>query len=155
MGRHKNKPIDVWERIDKKSENECWEWGGNLRNDYGIIKINQKSFSVHRLVYELTYGPISNELCVLHKCDNPKCCNPKHLKLGTHKENMMDMSDKNRKFLLSGEKHPCHKLNDIDIIEIRRKYSPYKITQGQLANEYGVSRSLISQIILYNKWKHI
>ena len=93
----KNKLTDVWGRIDKKSEDECWEWvGGKDTYGYGIIMIDQVSWRSHRVVYTLTYNTIPDKLCVLHSCDNPACCNPKHLWLGTKQDNSIDMVKKRK-----------------------------------------------------------
>lgn len=75
----------------------CWEWAGYCNPDgYGQRKINGKTLRAHRMSYTVYSGEIPEGLCVLHKCDNPKCCNPEHLFIGTHSDNMKDMWDKNR-----------------------------------------------------------
>lgn len=73
---------------------DCWIWiGGKMcKGRYG----SYKSFSSHRYSYELFNGKISKGLCVCHVCDNGLCVNPKHLFLGTHKDNMQDMFRKGR-----------------------------------------------------------
>lgn len=91
--KRKPRPSEWEGRIDKKSEDECWEFqGAKNAGGYGIAGIGL----VHREVYRRHYGEIEEKLFVLHTCDNPACCNPKHLWVGTHTDNMMDMAKKGR-----------------------------------------------------------
>lgn len=75
----------------------CIEWKG-ARNPqgYGQKCIKGKRYRTHRLAWEWANGPIPEGLFVLHKCDNPPCCNPDHLFLGTQTDNMQDMLAKGR-----------------------------------------------------------
>lgn len=76
----------------------CWVWAGSkFNNGYGKININQKSYLTHRVAYRLYYKEkIPKKTLVCHTCDNPPCCNPHHLFLGTHQDNVDDMLIKNR-----------------------------------------------------------
>jgi HNH endonuclease len=69
----------------------CHVWRGGGRRTYGALMI-----TAHRLAWEMANGPIPEGMLVLHKCDNPRCCNPDHLCLGTQLDNMADMSRKGR-----------------------------------------------------------
>ncbi len=81
--------------IDRKTG--CHEWMGFKHNGYGMFMVKWgDTRRVHRLVWELANGPIAEGLHVLHRCDNPSCCNPNHLALGTHAENMADKARKGR-----------------------------------------------------------
>tara|TARA_Y100000310_G_C20489136_1_gene718297 strand:+ start:20 stop:514 length:495 start_codon:yes stop_codon:yes gene_type:complete len=82
-------------------EDGCWHWVSVIDpKGYGRIKttINgvRKMEGAHRVSFELFNEPIEEGLSVLHKCDNPKCVNPKHLFQGTHTDNMRDMGNKGR-----------------------------------------------------------
>lgn len=79
-----------------RRESGCLEWTGATLKGYGQVGDGQKVLYAHRVAYELAYGPIPDGLHVLHRCDNPPCCEPSHLFVGTHAENMTDMADKGR-----------------------------------------------------------
>ena len=86
----------LWSRVDKTGD--CWVWtGATTTAGYGEIRFGGKVVRVHRLVYELTVGPIPEGMGVLHRCDNPPCCRPDHLFLGTQRDNARDMVAKGRK----------------------------------------------------------
>jgi hypothetical protein len=73
------------------TENGCWEWSRTRHSKgYGNASRNNKSIRAHRYAYEIWNGPIPDGMMVLHSCDNPPCCNPDHLRLGTAHDNMMD-----------------------------------------------------------------
>ena len=73
----------------------CWEWCGTLmKNGYGKLRYETKFLGVHRVSYELHKGKITDNLWVLHTCDNKKCVNPDHLWLGTVKDNSSDAKKK-------------------------------------------------------------
>jgi hypothetical protein len=76
---------------------DCWEFQGGKNNiGYGMIRDEKKMRTAHRVSYEELKGPIPQGMCVCHTCDNPICCNPDHLWLGTLKQNTQDMFNKGR-----------------------------------------------------------
>ena len=78
-------------------ETGCWEWQGAMYpNGYGALKVDGKVIGAHRVSYEAFTCDIPQGMFVLHSCDNRRCCNPAHLSVGTHSDNMRDMHAKNR-----------------------------------------------------------
>lgn len=76
---------------------ECWEWNGCRDKDgYGIKMANCYNWRTHRFAWTWANGPIPKGMMVLHRCDNPPCCNPRHLFLGTNTDNMRDRSLRGR-----------------------------------------------------------
>ena len=93
-----------------KIVNGCWEWQGKINESgYGSFqereKGKKKDLRAHRESYRIFIGDIPQGLYVLHKCDNPACCNPDHLFLGTHSDNMQDMLKKGRENYPRGKNH--------------------------------------------------
>lgn len=86
----------------------CIEWTGYRdRQGYGRRSIRRRLFLVHRLAWEEANGPIPDDLCVLHACDNPPCMNPEHLFLGTRADNNADMDAKGRRIPANSLKTHC------------------------------------------------
>lgn len=84
-------------------ESGCLVWLGAASSDgYGTVSVNNRMKRVHRLAWELTYGPIPGGFCICHHCDVPLCINTDHLFIGTHADNMQDLANKgyikNRQF---------------------------------------------------------
>jgi len=133
--------------------------GRRDRGGYGHIQCGSRRGGVkrgprqtHRVAYELTFGPIPEGQVVRHKkCDNPPCCNPAHLRLGTQADNIADMVAAGRQSF--GARNPNAKLTDADVIAIRSGQSSE--TTAELAQRFGVSQSLISQIRGGSLWKHV
>ena len=138
-----------WSKVDIRNPNECWEWkAGRFIDGYGQFSKDNKSLHAHRVAWELTYGPIPKGMCVLHRCDNPCCCNPAHLWLGTIADNNADRDRKGRGNAPRGEQHGESKLREFEVREIRRSSLP----QTQLAQVYGVSYQTVSRIKRFESW---
>lgn len=88
----------TWEFIDVRGYEECWEWQGNTTGSgYGVVIRDGRRRVAHRAVYEEFVHEIFDDEIVMHTCDNPPCCNPMHLRLGTQADNMADMVAKGRR----------------------------------------------------------
>lgn len=96
-----------WAKVDRKGPNDCWEWTRTtLPKGYGQCNWRGKTTQTHRLAYTLS-NPlgIPDGWLVLHSCDNPPCCNPRHLWLGTSKDNSADMVNKRRQYIPKRRTH--------------------------------------------------
>lgn len=132
---------------------KCWEWTASIRKDgYGQFTLNSKNCLAHRASWIIYNGVIPNKLFVLHKCDNPKCVNPAHLFLGTNQDNVDDRERKGRNNAPRGEKHRDNILTELQVMDIRKKYSEGGITYRELAEQYCMAESTIGNIIKYRKW---
>lgn len=133
-----------------KIDGGCWEWTATQSGRYGLFWFNKKYIGSHRIAYELWVGEIPAEMIVRHKCDNTKCVNPEHLELGTTQDNVNDKINRNRQ--KKGEQVSNSKLTEQDVVKIRENT---KLTQKEMAELYGVSKSLIQQVLYKKWWKHI
>lgn len=146
-------------------ETACWPWtGGRFQNGYGRISFGGKSLGAHRISFELFVGPIPAGMFVCHNCpggDNRWCVNPAHLWVGTLAENNRDQSVKgvaqgNRHHIgFPGEAHPHSKLTDADVVAIRSRYTPKKVTVKMLAAEFGISETSVRDIVHRRSWSHV
>ncbi len=146
-----------WRKVDKRGPDECWEWTGAKRQrGYGSFKGPVRNgvrlepgpavLTAHRVSYVLAHGPVPNGLLVLHRCDNPPCCNPAHLWLGTDAENARDKMLKGRVGL-----------SDIDFDAVRaiRAARASGVRLRVLAAKYGVSMAAISRIAGGVNYAHV
>ena len=136
-------------KISKGKKSECWPWLGNpIKDGYGHFRIgNLGKFYAHRIAFFLHNGSISN-LLVLHKCDNPICCNPHHLFQGTDADNNQDRHKKGRSVFNFGEDHHNSKLTDREVIEIRRLALSGEMYQYDIAKKFNTTQAHVSCIKL-------
>lgn len=144
-----------WEKVDKKSKNECWEWIGSCHWQwrYGNFNVDGKHKAAHRMSWELHNGPIPDGMVVCHKCDNPPCVNPDHLFLGTIADNNLDKKLKGRQDE-KGEKNGRAKITWTDVIDIRILHK-LGISFADLGKSYNLNPVSISYICSGRNWKHI
>ena len=134
-----------WSRVDCANGKEsCWEWtGGRMPSGYGQISFMGRPQGAHRLAYQFAIGDIPAGFSILHRCDNPPCCNPAHLFTGTARDNAQDALAKGR--FVVGERNGYAKLSDSDIASIKHLYAIGAYTQTELAKKYGVYQSTIQR----------
>ena len=160
-----------------RTPDECWPWTA-VKNDrgYGLVTYQRRNWKAPRLAFTLTYGD-PGMFWVLHRCDNPPCCNPAHLFLGTHEDNMADMRAKGRHatrtrtdYLPSGDSHHARKrpevmargeghgnakLTDADVRAIRAAWDSRQSSRADLARSYGVAVNTIAGVVLRKTWRHV
>jgi hypothetical protein len=134
-------------RVEPEPNSGCWLWvGARGPNGHGIIRQGQIADLAHRISWRAEHGPIPCDKWVLHKCNNASCCNPDHLYLGTHADNMRDMKMSNRR------KGKCaSKLTAEKVIRIRSDVRPQSI----IAADYGIGQDHVSRIKARKTWSHI
>lgn len=135
-----------WNKVDKRGPTECWPWAASLKNDYGSFWLQGANDLAHRVAWQMTHGPIIDGLVVRHKCDNPLCCNPEHLELGTPADNTRDMVRRGR------ASRRALKLTAEDACNIRKAYNTGRFLKSELAALAGVSGALVGQIIRGKRW---
>lgn len=146
-----------WSLVDTSAgPDACWPWTGHLRYGYGQIRVGGgRQVAAHRWGYEQRVGPIPDGHGVLHKCDNPPCQNDRHWFTGTHADNMADKMEKGRQRNAVGEAHPRAQLTVDQVREMRRTYAAGGVKYTDLARQFGVSKSLVGQVVNRTIWKHV
>jgi hypothetical protein len=133
----------------------CHEWQRGKHKGYGYFRDGARGSNVfaHRFAWERAHGPIPNGMHVCHRCDNPGCCNPEHLFLGTNNDNRQDSVRKERH--ARGDGHGLRKLRPDDVLEIRRLAASGKCTDAEIAVMFGIRQTQASRIISGQRWKHL
>ncbi len=143
--------------------NKCWNWISTIRDKkkpYGKFEIKGQTFSAHRLAY-FSHNKIDpKELHALHTCDNPKCCNPAHIFLGTNADNVADKVSKGRQARITGKRganpktkfwgnHKC-KATKEDFESMKEIYIKGGITARQLGIDFDVSKRVVADWLRSN-----
>ena len=161
-GKPANTPEVLWSKVDKKGDDECWNWLG-LKNHqgYGRVQINEWSYYAHRVIFNLVNpnviqlkAPKSYDETgfLLHTCDNPSCCNPKHLFVGTHAENMADKVAKNRQKRFPTDTGPRCKLT-MEQAREARQLRLEGVPTRELAKRFNISLPSMKTLIRGESYK--
>lgn len=146
-----------WDKVDVGSWDRCWPWMASRDAEgYGQFQFRPTFQNVrwrpHRFSWATVHGPIPEGFHVCHKCDNPPCCNPEHLFLGDDAANVADKVAKGRQ--QKGSQHAMAKLKESDVIEIFHLHHG-GMRVGPIAARFGVSGSIVSEIIHRKGWMHV
>jgi len=157
-----------WAKVDQRGENECWPWMASCTaGGYGQVALGgtgKRGRSLtgyaHRVAYGLANGSVpstSTALRVLHHCDNPPCCNPAHLYLGTQKDNARDREARGRGggAKMRGEDNYSAKLTRAQVDEIRRRADEGLAYGGRkaLLEEFGIGSTTFYRIVRRTHWR--
>ena len=154
----------LWARVDVRGPDECWEWQGyRMPSGHGQISgEDQVVTTTHRVAWSSANGrPVPEGLLVRHSCDNPPCCNPAHLLVGTVADNSRDAVERGR--VARGFALPGAVLSEDDVRSIRRRYLRFTVpgqrgfrsNSKDLAQEYGVSRKYVAAVAAGGERKNV
>ena len=126
-----------------------WPYGQGS-GGYGAVHNDGRKTGVHVLSCERHHGPKPDGHQVRHSCRNRHCFNPRHVRWGTHTENMRDKRRDGTHG--SGERNGRAILTEVAVAEIRRVYQTGSVSHQQLADRYGVSKRAIGRVLNHRTW---
>lgn len=155
--------LTFWTKVRVGNPDECWPWVGARNNGgYGTVCFRGRTSVAHRVAKHLADPafPIAAPRnkkgggFLLHSCDYPRCCNPRHLRVGTFSDNMYEAYERNRKTQPKGEKHANAKLTNTQASDLRAKYAAGLGDTYTLATEYGISQRAVWLIVSNRTYVH-
>lgn len=162
-GIHRRIPIVVtnslqsrfWNRVERKSDAECWPWLGANRNGYGAIKHQNKVVSAHVVSFVIHGGTLDEGIIVTHTCDNRICCNPSHLAAGTPTSNVVEMHQRRAIPVAHGCECYNAELTEEIVREIRRIAKRNAWGSVRTARHLGLSRWAVQGVLTGKNWRHV
>lgn len=139
-----------WSKVDIRSPFECWPWLAAVRRKdegYGAFWLNGRHQPASRIAYSLAFKDVPVGLHVCHHCDNPSCCNPEHLFLGTNADNAHDRDSKGRTATGDKNRTTAWNFHEKDVILIRNLVKNKELKQREIAKMFNVSPSVINNLI--------
>jgi hypothetical protein len=145
-----------WSKVDRRSDDDCWPWIASVRRKdegYGAFYFNGRHHPAPRIAWMLTHQPVPAGMVVCHRCDNPRCCNPAHLFIGTPRDNDADRVAKQRQ--ARGSRNGFAKLTEFDVWFIRRARARLDASPGMLARLYGITGEHVWSLCNAPVWRHV
>jgi len=158
-------------KVRRGGPNDCWPYmGGKFKNGYGqvyaVVDGKKRNLRSNRVAWFIEHGEIPPGMDVCHQCDNPPCCNPAHLWLGTYKQNNDDKVAKGRQVMgpdhrglvratcSRGNELPHAKLDEAKVREARRRYDGGEKI-ASLARAFGVRPQSMRKVVKRKSWTHV
>lgn len=145
--RRANLEARFWPKVDKLTPDECWPWIAKAVTSFGYGRMTAgrgTHLKAHRVSYALANGGVLDDLCVCHRCDNPACCNPAHLFVGTNADNQADKRSKGRATpppQSHSQGHHAAKLTAFDVQKIQQDARPYR----EIAADYRICAMTVAR----------
>lgn len=156
MNTRESRNMTFMERFESKWTPEpysgCWLWTSVINpRGYPTFSVKGLPKVAHQLSYRLHVGPITEGLCVLHRCDTKSCVNPAHLRLGTSGENTREAVARGHWPKRDGSNNGNARLTEDQVREIRTS----KETYTALAKKFRVGLTQIGKIKTGQAWKNL
>lgn len=145
MRLNKDKTRLFWSYVEKRGREQCWLWKGGRNSGYGSFWLHGKQRQSHIVAFLLSGKKLSRGQIIRHSCDNPPCCNPRHLVAGTHRDNAMDRARR-----LRGRRSVTPQI----VKQIRNLFA-WKTPKVALAKRFKLHRHTITQIVNRITWKFV
>lgn len=137
----------------QQQTDKCLIWPFSLaKNGYALVRTGRKRLRASRAICLMAHGPAPSiqQTDAAHSCGVRACCNPKYIYHATSRQNQRDKIKHGT--VLAGERNPCAKLKEKDVLAIRDLVAAKSTSQSQLARKYGVSANAISLIVKRVNW---
>lgn len=161
-GRPANTPEVLWSKVEKRGPDECWPWRGFVNEGgYGRTWINDRAYYAHRVIFDLAHpntitreAPVSKQGTgfLLHSCDNPVCCNPSHLRVGTYAENTADREARGRAPDYGADRGPRCKLT-MEQARYARELRKSGVSARDLAVRFSISLPSMKSLLRGHSYK--
>ena len=137
-------------KINQRGPDECWPWRGGIGTwGYGTFWMDGRNINASRAAYLLLVGRADSSQVVCHRCDNPACCNPAHLWLGTQADNLKDCRRKGRSRgqFAKGHKPLTRAMTAEQRAEAKRLHFDQGVSQTEIGRRLGFHGSVISRAV--------